>query len=185
MLGSIGPGWLTQSLLAKQTCVVWMLQNPDCAQSAAVVQATAVLMLQVPLFGMQAPPVVVGILAGLQVVPLFWLLPHTLATSQSESAAQLVELGLPAVHVPGTAVQLAFVVQDSGLFVHVPACAHCAVFPVAVQVALTAPAGQVPTSWQGTLLALLVVQVLPKVAPALVQVPTCLHCAAVVHAVLG
>lgn len=48
-----------------------MLQKPDGEQSAAVVQLSSGCLLQVPLFGMQAPPVVVGMLAGLQVAPLF------------------------------------------------------------------------------------------------------------------
>lgn len=125
-----------------------MLQNPDSAQSAAVVQELP-LMLQVPLFGMHAPPVVVGMLAGLQAVPLFWLLPQPLPTSQSELIVHVVVFGLPAEQLPGTAVHCALAVHASALFEQVPDFLHCAVGLAAgsaVHVGVSLPAGQVPST---------------------------------------
>jgi hypothetical protein len=140
------------------------------------------LTLQVPFSGMQAPPVVVEMFAGLQAVPLFWLLPQPLPTSQSAFTEQLVVFGLPAEHLPGTAVHCASAVQESARFVQAPDFLHCAVDPTAVQVALSLPAGQVPTSWQAALFALSTAQLLLNVAPGFVHLPTVVQIAAVMQA---
>lgn len=158
-----------------------MLQKPDSAQSEAVVQALP-LTLQVPLSGMQAPPVDVETLAGSQVVPLFWLLPQVLPTSQSEFTEQLVVFGLPAEHVPATAVHCASAVHESARLLQVPDFLHCAVgLALVVQVGLSLPAGQVPVTWQKATLP----QVKPKLGPAFAQVLGTVQSDARVHDVVA